>query len=168
MRTSSKNQDGVFEPFTATEAPVESFSQGRFGASWRALSDFSGGSHLGFILEELAPGVQTNQRHYHLLEEEHVFILDGELTLLLGEKRYPMKAGDYVCFPAGQAVGHSLLNESAAVCRYILVGERDPHDVCVYPDSGRVGVKLMNQGYRLNQPMDYWEGVEGAGDPEAK
>ena len=65
-------------------------------------------------------------------------------------------------------MGHSLLNESGAVCRYILVGERDPHDVCVYPDSGRVGVKLMNQGYRLNQPMDYWEGVEGAGDPEAK
>jgi uncharacterized cupin superfamily protein len=168
MRTSSKNEDGVFEPFTATEAPVESFTQGRFGAAWRALSDFGGAGHVGFILEELAPGVQTNQRHYHLLEEEHVFILDGEVTLLLGEARYTMKAGDYVCFPAGQAAGHALLNETDAVCRYILVGERNPHDVCVYPDTGRVGVKLMKQGYRMAAAMDYWEGVEGAGEPETK
>lgn len=56
---------------------------------------------------ELAPGKETNPSHYHMLEEEHAYILEGALTLKLGARNYVMKAGDYICFPAGQKVGHS-------------------------------------------------------------
>jgi uncharacterized cupin superfamily protein len=70
------------------------------------------------------------------------------LTLRLGDKSYVMKPGDHVCFPAGQAVGHCLVNHTDKPCRYLLIGERNPHDVCVYPETGRVGVKLMGEGYR--------------------
>ncbi|WP_292444257.1 hypothetical protein [Mesorhizobium sp.] len=73
-----------------------------------------------------------------------------------------MNAGDYVCFPAGQKVGHSLYNHTNAICRYLLVGERNPHDVIVYPESGRVGVRLTGEGYRKSSTMDYWEDIEGA------
>lgn len=40
-------------------------------------------------------------------------------------------------------------------------GERNPNDVIVYTDSGRVGVRLTGEGYRKSATMDYWE-VESA------
>src|SRR3546814_4946258 len=73
--------------------------------------------------EELPPGKQSNPLHFHMLEEEHVLILDGTVTLLLGESSYELSAGDYVCFPAGQRAGHALLNRGSATCRYLVIGE---------------------------------------------
>jgi uncharacterized cupin superfamily protein len=153
-----RNVDGAYEPFAANEVPwKEEFNHGRYGSRWRTLGDFGGGSHLGVALEELPPGWQSNLLHYHMLEEEHVFILEGRLTLRLGDKSYEMKAGDHVCFPAGQQVGHCLLNHTDKACRYLLIGERNPHDVCVYPETGRVGVRVMGEGYARAARMEYWE-----------
>jgi uncharacterized cupin superfamily protein len=159
-RASSADADGIYVPFPAEEPPLESFDQGKYGSRYRVLSKFGGGSHVGVVHEELPPGKQSNQQHYHMLEEEHVYILEGALTLLLGAKRHLMQAGDYVCFPAGQKVGHALFNHTDAPCRYILIGENNPNDVSVYPETGRVGVRLMGEGYRKSAVMDYWEGSE--------
>lgn len=156
-KTSSADADGIFAPFSKDAVPAESFEHGKYGSTFQVLSKFGGGSHVGFVYEELPPGQQSNQPHYHMLEEEHVFILEGSLTLLLGEKRYPMQAGDYVCFPAGQKAGHALFNHTVKPCRYILVGENNPNDVSVYPETGRVGVRLMGEGYRMASRMEYWE-----------
>jgi len=57
-----------------------------------------------------------------MLEEEHVLVLEGSMTLRLGDKRYPLAAGHYACFPAGQKVGHALINETGAPCRYLVLG----------------------------------------------
>ena len=100
QRQNSANAAGIFEPFRVEEAPVETFSHGRFGSQYRQLSAFGGGSHVGVVMEELAPGQQSNMRHYHMLEEEHVLVLEGAMTLLLGEESHEMSAGSYVCFPA--------------------------------------------------------------------
>jgi len=127
----------------------------------KQLGEFGGGAHLGVCLEELSPGRQVCPAHYHLLEEEHLYVLQGEMTLRLGNERHRLVAGCYACFPAGQTEAHALINESDAVCRYLIIGERDPHDVIVYPDSGRVSVRLTGEGYRKSATMDYWEGEEG-------
>lgn len=158
QRENAANADGIFEPFRVEDVPVAQFSHGRFGSSYREVGKFGGASHVGVAIEELAPGQQSNMRHYHMLEEEHVLVLEGSLTLLLGDARHEMAAGSYVCFPAGQKAGHALLNEGTSVCRYLLIGERNPHDVIVYPDTGRVGVRLTGEGYRKAAVMDYWEG----------
>ena len=157
QRPSSKDAEGIFEPFSKDEVAADSFEHGKYGSTFHVLSKFGGGSHVGFVYEELPPGKQSNQQHYHLLEEEHVFILEGSLTLLLGEKRYEMKPGDYVCFPAGQKVGHALFNHTTQPCRYILVGENNPNDVSVFPNTGRIAVRLMGEGYQLKSKMEYWE-----------
>ena len=88
---------------------------------------------------------------------EHLLILEGSLTLRLGDRTYEMSAGNYVCFPAGQKAAHALINQGAAPCRYLLIGERNPSDVIVYPDSGRVGVRLTGEGYRKSATMEYWD-----------
>ncbi len=159
-RASSADADGIFAPFPAAEPPLQSFEHGKYGSRYRELSKFGGGTHVGVVLEELLPGKQSNQLHYHMLEEEHVYILEGALTVLLGAKRHLMQAGDYVCFPAGQKAGHALFNHTDKPCRYILIGENNPNEVSVYPETGRVGVRLMGEGYRKSAVMDYWEGTE--------
>jgi uncharacterized cupin superfamily protein len=155
------NDAGHRLPFAAESVPWETFSHGeRFAIRYRQLGEHGGGSHVGVCMEELAPGKQAYPAHYHMLEEEHLLVLSGTLTLLLDGERYPMRAGDYVCFPAGQRAGHAIVNESDEACRYLIVGERNPNDVIVYPDSGRVGVRLLGEGYRESATMDYWEGYE--------
>jgi uncharacterized cupin superfamily protein len=156
----SVNDEGVFEPFPIDRVPWTTFAKGeRFGMRYRHLSSFGGGSQVGVAIEVLEPGRQANQSHYHLLEEEHVFVLEGTLTLRLGARTFEMPAGHYVCFPAGQAVGHSLHNTTTEPCRYLVLGNTQPHDVAVFPDTGRVSVKLTGEGYRRSATMDYWEGV---------
>lgn len=161
QKKSSKNAAGIFEPFVATDVPWEYFARGeRFGCRFRQLGDYGGASHVGVALEELSPGKQACPNHYHMLEEEHLYVLDGNMNLHLGETTYELAAGSYVCFPAGQKVGHSLVNNSDAVCRYLIIGERNPHDVIVYPESERVSVRLMGEGYRKSASMDYWDGID--------
>ena len=113
-------------------------------------------------IEELPPGRQSCPAHYHLLEEEHLLALEGEATLRLGGRRHLIKAGDYVCFPAGQKAGHCLINEGEAPFRFLIIGERNPHDVIHYPDSGKVSVRLLARLYRHGEAVDYWDGEEGA------
>lgn len=111
-------------------------------------------------MEVLPAGKQANQAHYHMLEEEHVFILEGSLTVRLGETSHEVSAGCYVCFPAGQKVAHSLVNHTAEPCRYLVFGNPQPHDVAVFPETGRVNVKLTDESYRTSPTLNYWDGVE--------
>jgi uncharacterized cupin superfamily protein len=157
--TSAVNAAGIFEPFSIEEVPWEESTHGdRFDLRYRRLGAFGGGSHVGVSIEELAPGKQSNLTHYHMLEEEHLLVLEGEATLRLGERTYVLKSGDYVCFPAGQKAGHALLNHGSTTCRFLMIGENNPHDVCVYTDTGRIGVRLTGEGYRKSATMEYWEG----------
>lgn len=85
------------------------------------------------------------------------------MTLRLGEQTYELSAGDYVCFPAGQAAAHTLINKSSAPCRFLIIGEHNPNDVVVYPDSGKVMVRATQEVYR-KAAVGYWEGEkEGEG-----
>jgi uncharacterized cupin superfamily protein len=95
-----------------------------------------------------------------MLEEEHVFILEGSLTLRLGPASYELSAGHYVCFPAGQKVAHALVNHTASPCRYLIIGNPQPHDIAVFPQSDRVSVKLLGESYPKSATLGYWEGVE--------
>src|SRR5437879_1734133 len=163
-KQNSVDADGVFEPFPIADVPWQEFSHGeRFGMRFQHLSDYGGGTQIGIANEVLAPGKQANPFHYHMLEEEHVLVLEGSLTLRLGEKTYVLSAGHYVCFPAGQKVGHSLFNHTSQPCRYLIIGNPNRNDVAVFPETGRVSVKLMGEGYRRSATMDYWEDID-AGD----
>jgi uncharacterized cupin superfamily protein len=159
MPKSSQSPSGFTVPFNESEVPWDTLSEGtKFGNRWRALGKFGGGSHIGVSVEELPPGKQSVPFHYHLLEEEHMYVLSGTATLRLGDKRYTMKAGDYCCFPAGQKAGHCLINESTDVFRFIMIGENNPNEVCVYPDGNRVGVRGLGQGFELTATKEYWAG----------
>lgn len=97
-------KEPVFKPVDVESLPWETYSRGgaRFGHRSRVLSDTSGRRlHIGVVIEELAPGKQSVPFHYHLLEEEHILMLEGELTLRLGDERLEFRAGQFVSFPGG-------------------------------------------------------------------
>lgn len=150
--------EGVTRPFAVEDVPWDEYSHGQsFGSRYRQLGQYGGCQHVGVSLEELAPGKHACPNHYHYLEEEQLMMLDGSLTLRMGEQTYVMKAGDYMVFPAGQKIGHSLFNHTDAVCRYLVIGERNPHDVIVYPDSNRISVVLAGEGFDKAATLEYWE-----------
>lgn len=160
-KPTSINADGIFEPFSSQDVPVEEWSQGtRFGSKYQYLSGYGGSTHFGVQLEELAPGMESSLNHYHMLEEEQTFVLEGEMTLKLGDKKYIMKAGHHVCFPAGQKAGHSFYNHSDAPCRFLMIGEKNSSEVVFYPENQRVGVRLLGEGYSKSSQIEYWEGVD--------
>ncbi|HSG87664.1 MAG TPA: cupin domain-containing protein [Pseudomonadales bacterium] len=94
----------------------------------RALSDVGGDARIGVGLLELQPGCHTRPAHWHALEEEHLYVLSGEGELHLGDETHRLEAGDYVCFPAGQAVLHHLSNSGHEAFRYLMIGERIAED----------------------------------------
>jgi uncharacterized cupin superfamily protein len=74
-----------------------------------------------------------------------------------------MKAGDYVCFPAGQKVGHAFMNSGKGPCSYLMIGERNPNDVCVYPDSNKIAVNALGAKdsiFDMSGARGYWDGEE--------
>ena len=153
-------------PIAIDSVPWTEWSQGvRFQSRYRVLSNTrKEGRKIGVAYEELPPGKQSCPFHYHMLEEEHIIALEGEATLRLGDERYPIKAGDYVGFPAGQRAGHCLVNESDAPFRFIVIGDHQPGDACVYPDSGKVAVGGLGVILRDTERLDYWDG-ERADEP---
>jgi uncharacterized cupin superfamily protein len=116
--------------------------------------------HVGVAIEELPPGMRTAPAHYHFIEEEHVYILEGTLTLRLGTARHRMKAGDYVCFPAGQKAGHTLINDGDQPCRYVIVGENSSIEIAVYTDTNKVLVRALGRRALLDlaATRNYWDG----------
>src|SRR5262245_15257562 len=150
------------KPISTLDVAWEAWSEvPRFAIRYRHLTSAAIGDnyHVGVAIEELEPGKQTAPAHYHIFEEEHVYVLEGELTARIGAGSYRMKAGDYVCFPAGQIAGHCLMNTSDAVCRYVIVGENNPKEVAVYPDSNKVLVRALGRRaiYDMGARLAYWD-----------
>lgn len=158
------------KPFSTLDMPwTERSDKPRFARRQRHLSLAAMGRdyRVGVAIQELPPGSRSAPAHYHIFEEEHVYILEGALTARIGADAYPMKAGDYVCFPAGQQAGHCLVNDSGAPCRYVVIGERNPREVIVYTDTGKVRVRALGDDaiFDVAARRTYWEG-EDTGLPE--
>jgi uncharacterized cupin superfamily protein len=153
-----KPEAEVRGPISEQDVPWREWGHGRFMGRVRHFTAQYGKYNVGVLIEELPPGKHSCPAHYHLHEEEHVWMLEGTVTLRLGDRTYPMKPGDYVCFPAGQRAGHCLINESDAPARYLVIGESDPNEVAVYTDSNKIMVRALNEIYDKSATRGYWDG----------
>jgi uncharacterized cupin superfamily protein len=102
----------------------------------RALGDAFGLSQFGVNLLELAPGTWSSQRHWHERQDEFVYVLEGEVTLVTNEGDTVLKPGMVAGFRAGEANGHHLVNRSNALVRVLEVGTRTAEETARYPDIG--------------------------------
>ena len=104
----------------------------------RVLGDALGLTHFGVNLVELGPGAWSAQRHWHSAEDEFVYVLSGEITLVTDAGRQVLGPGMVAGFAAGTADGHHLVNASEATAVYLEVGDRSDDDEVRYPDIDMV------------------------------
>jgi len=101
----------------------------------RPLGDATGLTQFGVNLVELPPGCWSSQRHWHSHEDEFVYVLDGELTLVTDGGEQVLGPGMAAGFPAGRPDGHHLINRTDRPATYLEVGtRRDEVDEVDYPD----------------------------------
>ena len=100
----------------------------------RRLGEAGGLRDFGVNLMTLPPGGWSSQRHWHSHEDELVYVLEGELTLVEDGGETVLRAGDCAAFPKGTGNGHHLINRSSAMAVFLDVGSRNPLDVATYSD----------------------------------
>lgn len=122
------------EPASGTSYP-EPFKSRMGESNWRALGDAFGLTQFGFNLETFQPGSESALRHWHSSTDELVYVLEGELTLLVDEGEFLLGSGMCVGFKAGDQNAHHLVNRSEGVAVALVVGTRDPNDKAFYPDD---------------------------------
>lgn len=120
-------------PRRSTAYP-EPFREGYDLRAKRALTELLGLTQFGVNVTTLEPGGRSAERHWHRVEDECVYVLDGELTLITDEGETVLTAGMAAGFPAGLANGHHLLNRSSAPATYLEIGTRAADEDAEYPD----------------------------------
>jgi uncharacterized cupin superfamily protein len=121
----------------------------------RWLSEPGRLTQFGAFIQVLQPGTRSSILHWHSDEDELVYVLEGELTLLEGNSQTALYAGDAATFKAGVPVGHSLWNQSAKPVTCLVVGARAAVDRITYPEHDRVLHRDRSQ------PEDRWTNLEG-------
>lgn len=111
------------------------------GREKTVLGDAAGLTQFGVNLTRLKPGAASAQRHWHEAEDEFVYIVEGEATLVENGGETILRAGDAAGFKANDPNGHCLMNKSQRDVVYIEVGTRAVRDRFHYPDVDLAGEK---------------------------
>jgi uncharacterized cupin superfamily protein len=98
------------------------------------LGDVAGLTQFGVNLTRMKPGAWSSQRHWHENEDEFVYVVEGEVTLMEDGGETILRAGDCAGWKAGLPVGHCLVNKSSKDVVFIEIGTRAPVEQCHYPD----------------------------------
>ena len=101
----------------------------------RRLGAACGLKNLGVNLVTLGPGGQSALRHWHTLEDEFVYLLEGEVVLVTNEGEQTLKAGMCAGYAAGSKNGHHFINRSQKPATYLEMGTNVPGDTAFYPDD---------------------------------
>ena len=149
--------------FAVWQCDDQILEQGGFAFRRKRLGAAAGGKGIGASWFELQPGKKAFPFHFHLANEEAIFVLEGEGVLRNGDEEHTVRAGDYIALPPGPP-GHQLINRSSAPLRYLAVSTMIEPEVAVYPDSKKTGVLSRSQGLAVVHQdaaaVDYYEGEE--------
>jgi uncharacterized cupin superfamily protein len=126
------------EASTGYPAPFRDAVAGR---ERQRLGNVVGLDQFGVNLTRLKPGAQSSQRHWHMHEDEFVYVLEGEVVLCEDGGETLLKPGDAAGWKAGVANGHCLVNRSARDAVFLEVGTRSTHERVDYPDIDMMVVK---------------------------
>ena len=113
----------------------EPFAARMAGRLKRPLGDPFGLANFGVNLTRLAPGAVSSLRHAHSRQDEFVYVLEGEPTLITDEGETLLRPGMCAGFKAGTGNGHHLVNRTARDVVFLEVGDRSAGDTGVYPDD---------------------------------
>jgi uncharacterized cupin superfamily protein len=117
----------------------------------RKLGEACGLTRFGVNLVTLGPGVVSALRHWHTLEDEFVYVLQGELVLVTNAGEQLLTAGMCAGYPAGARDAHHFVNRSASAATYLEIGNRIEGDNAFYPDDDLMWIADENGEYAAHK-----------------
>ncbi|WP_016951892.1 cupin domain-containing protein [Anabaena sp. PCC 7108] len=139
------NPDNV--PRRTTSVYPDVFKSRIVGRVKQALGNAAGLKNFGVNLVTLTPGSCSALRHWHTQQDEFIYIIQGEATLITNAGEQILTAGMMAGFPAGEENGHQLLNKSQAIVIYLEVGDRSPGEEVYYPDDDLIAKSSDDGGW---------------------
>ena len=119
-------------PRTKPSSYPEPFFSRMLKREKRALGDPFGLKNFGVNLTRLFPGGESALLHRHSKQDEFIYILQGEPTLITDAGEISLRPGMCGGFPAaGRA--HQLVNRTALDVLYLEIGDRTAGDEGFYP-----------------------------------
>ncbi len=134
--------------------PFKSAVEGRIK---RALTERLGLTQFGVNLTTLEPGARSSLRHWHETEDEFVYVLEGELTLVTMDGERKLRVSQAASFPKGDRNGHCLINRSDRRATYLEIGTRSKVDNVEYPDEDLKAEKRDGRWHFLHKDGTPWE-----------
>jgi uncharacterized cupin superfamily protein len=110
----------------------EPFFSRMAGREKRPLGDMFGLKNFGVNLTRLHPGGESALFHRHSKQDEFVYIVQGEPTLITNAGEVLLRPGMCAGFPA-QGIAHQLVNRTQTDVVYIEIGDRPVGDEVTYP-----------------------------------
>ncbi|MCW6052815.1 cupin domain-containing protein [Lyngbya sp. CCAP 1446/10] len=142
---------------TGSNYPLK-FQSAVVGRVKKRLGDAAGLQNFGVNLVRLAPGSCSALRHWHSRQDELVYVLEGEITLISNAGEEVLQPGMAAGFRAGDADGHHLVNRTNAVVVYLEVGDRTPGDSANYPDDDLIAKADGNSWIFTRKNGEIYEG----------
>ena len=105
------------------------------GREKRPLGDLFGLVNFGVNLTRLSPGAYSALRHAHAKQDEFVYVLEGEPTLITDSGEAQLGPGLCAGFKAGSGDAHHLHNRTQRDVLFLEAGARTPGDSVSYPDD---------------------------------
>jgi uncharacterized cupin superfamily protein len=123
-----------------------------------------GSSATAMYIYDVEPGRSSSPYHYEY-EEEWLLVLDGTLVLRSPDGEQTLERGDLVCFPAGPAGAHKVMNRGESTARILMFSSTRVPAVTVYPDSDKIGVWPGDDAneliFKRGTAVPYSDGEEG-------
>jgi uncharacterized cupin superfamily protein len=114
----------------------------------RPLGDYFQLRNIGVNLTMLLPGGESALLHRHSKQDEFIYVLQGEATLITDEGEVELKAGMCAGFSAGGRA-HHIVNRSGEPIIYLEVSDRTPGDEGEYPADDLKAALEANGGWRF-------------------
>jgi uncharacterized cupin superfamily protein len=117
----------------------------------RRLGDVFGLANFGVNLTRLAPGGISALRHAHARQDEFVYVLEGEPTLVSDSAEMQLGPGMCAGFKAGTGDAHHLVNRTGRDIVFLEIGDRSPGDTVEYPDDDVAATLAADGSWRYTR-----------------
>jgi uncharacterized cupin superfamily protein len=112
----------------------EEFAKVVAGRARQRVGDAAGLTQFGVNICRLKPGAASSLRHWHREEDELIYVIEGEVTLVEEGGETLLRPGDFAGFKANVPNGHCLVNKSARDITFLEIGTRAPSERSTYAD----------------------------------
>ena len=126
----------------------------------------AGGRKLGASLWELPPGQAAYPYHFHLAEEEMIFVLDGAMSLRTPDGWRELERGEVVAFPVGESGAHQVVNQGEETVHFLAISTSGEPEIVVQVEADKIGVFErredgggIREWYRRADQKPYFEDV---------